>query len=72
MIVPGWDERSAVELPLNMIEDGGLREDVRRRRVDWLIAKVNIDADDANDLFFTNFERTPDPEGVWERVWAPN
>ena len=68
VIVPGWDEHSAVELPLNMIGDGGLREDVRKRRVEWLIAKVNIDAEDANDLFFADFEQAPDPEGIWERI----
>lgn len=72
VIVPGWDERSTVELPLNMIEEDGLREDVRKRQIDWLIAKVNIDAEDANDLFFTDFERAPDPEGIWERIWIPS
>ena len=68
VIVPGWDEHSAVELPLNMIKNGRLREDVHQRRVDWLIAKVNIDAEQNVDLFFTDFERAPDPEGIWERI----
>ncbi|MCQ3804860.1 MAG: ATP-binding protein [bacterium] len=63
VIVPGWDECKPVELPLNMIGDGGLREDVRKRQVDWLVAKVNIDAEEAHDLFFTDFERAPDPKG---------
>ena len=68
VIVPGWDECKPVELPLNMIGDGGLREDVRKRQVDWLVAKVNIDAEEANDLFFTDFERAPDPGGIWESI----
>ena len=67
-IVPGWNASSAVELPLSMIEDDGLRENVRSRRVEWMIAKVNIDAELAEDLFFVDFEQAPDPAGVWERM----
>lgn len=68
VIVPGWDEHSAVELPLTMINASDLREDVRKRRVDWLIAKVNLDAEREVDLFFTDFERAPNPEGIWESL----
>lgn len=72
VIVPGWNEDSILELPLSMIEDSALREAIRNRQTNWLIAKVNIDAEQAADIFFKDFERAPDPEGVWERIWTPS
>ncbi len=33
-----------------------------------MIAKVNIDAELAEDLFLVHFEQAPDPAGVWERM----
>lgn len=71
-IVPGWNENAVVDFPLDLIEDDALRADVRSRRVDWLIARVNLDADHQADLFFTDLERAPDPGDVWERLWHPS
>ena len=68
-IVPGWDENCVVSFPLELIEDLSLRRDVRQGHVDWLIAKTNVDAERAADVFFEDFERSPNPEGIWERVW---
>ncbi len=71
-IVPGWNENLEVSFPLDLIEDHTLRTDVRSRRMDWLIARVNLDAEHQADLFFMDFERAPDPGDVWERLWRPS
>ena len=67
-IIPGWDENRVVSLPLDLIGDPFLREEVRQGSVDWLIAKINVDAERPADLFFSDFERSPNPEGIWETV----
>lgn len=60
-MVPGWDPHSAVSFPLDLIGDDALREEVRELRVDWLIARVNVDAESAEELFFIDFETAPQP-----------
>ena len=67
-VVPGWDENRVVSLPLDLIGDQVLREEVRQGYVAWLIAKINVDAERPADLFFSDFERSPSPEGVWETI----
>ncbi len=69
-IAPGWNWRSAVKFPLDVIENDSLMEDVRKRQVDWLIAKVNVDAESVDELFFKDFERAPNPEGLGRQYAA--
>ena len=71
-VVPGWDENRVVSLPLDLVADQVLREEVRQGYVDWLIAKINVDAEQPADLFFSDFERSPNPEGIWETVCRRN
>ena len=68
VIVPGWDESCVVSLPLDLIRDRSLREEVHQGYVDWLVARVNVDAERSADLFFSDFEKSPNPDGIWETV----
>ncbi|MCY4371957.1 MAG: hypothetical protein OXF41_21610 [bacterium] len=68
VIVPGWDESRVISLPLDLISDPSLREEVRQGYIDWLVAGVNVDAERSADLFFRDFERSPNPEGIWEKL----
>jgi CheY-like chemotaxis protein len=61
VIVPGWNPHSAVSFPIDLVTDEHLRARVRERAVDWVIAKVNVDAETAEELFFVDFEIAPDP-----------
>jgi len=60
-IVPGWNPQSAVSFPIDLVTEEDLRLRVSDRAVDWVIAKVNVDAESADELFFLDFERAPDP-----------
>lgn len=68
VLVPGWDPHKAVTFPLDIIEDETLRQAVGDRSIEWLVAKVNVDADRAEDLFFKDFEPAPDPALLADRA----
>ena len=70
--MPGWNENVVIDFPLDLIKDHALKTDVRSGRVNRLIAKINLDAESQADLFFTDFERAPDPGDIWERLWRPS
>lgn len=60
-ILPGWNPRSSVEFPLDLIQDEELKTNVVAGQVTWLIAWVNVGAESAEDLFFLDFEAAPEP-----------
>lgn len=59
--LPGWQPKTTVHFALDLIEDRGLRELVHSQEVQWLFARVNIGAEGAEELFFSDFEPAPDP-----------
>lgn len=60
-IVPGWNPQAAVSFPSDVIDDAVLRAQVENREVDWVLAKVNVDAETPEELFFLDFEPAPTP-----------
>lgn len=58
-IVPSWNPREAVRFPCSLLPTqlrGDVQEGFR------LLARVNIGAKDATDLFLYDFERAPEPD----------
>lgn len=60
-IVPGWNPQAAVSFPSDLIGDNDLRGQVERGEAEWVLAKVNVDAETQEELFFIDFERAPPP-----------
>lgn len=58
VLIPAWSQ-SKVRLPLALIEEG-VRGSVRKDA--WLFARVNIDAERDEDLFFEGFEVAEPPD----------
>lgn len=63
VVISGWRPDIPVPLPLALIREW---IDFEPHIGDLLIAKVNVGAEKAEDLYFTDFEIAPNPEDVDE------
>lgn len=57
--IPQWRSQHAIRFPLEMVPQQ-LREGLRRG--DSLLAQVNINADDDDDIFITDIQEGPEPD----------
>lgn len=60
VIIPSWNPHKAVRLPSSLIHEWIL--EFHPKVGTRLIADVNTGAENAEDLYFTNFEIAPEPE----------
>jgi CheY-like chemotaxis protein len=58
VVIPGWDPREAVAVPRGLVQPKELLRELKAD--DYLVAKVNIGAHSADDLFFGEFEAAPE------------